>query len=218
MTMNIKTLRSKLGYTQTEFSKRYNISFRTIQNWENGVRIPPKYIINFLNEKVNKDLINSKTYVLPKYDQKKKELPKRRDFMNAYSWIKALDHEFDNKAVFALDEALICDGYFSGRNDEYIVWVYGDDSLTDYNGVVVIGNNIDSNYICEKNGIRYTNFNRTIIDALDNINLLDTQGITEAISKYYYQHNENLDNIYISPEYLDQYNNIVNDAIEYYDN
>lgn len=216
--MNIKKLRSKLGYTQTEFSKRYNIPFRTIQNWESGVRIPPKYIIDFLNERVNKDLINSKTYILPKYDPKKKELPKRRDFINAYSWIKAINNEFDNKAVFALDEALICDGYFNGRNDEYIVWVYGDDSLADYNGVVVIGNNIDNNYICEKNGIRYTNFNRTIIDALDNINLLDTQGITEAISKYYYQHNENLDNIYISPEYLEQYNNIVNDAIEYYDN
>lgn len=216
--MNVRTLRSKLGYTQAEFSKRYNIPFRTIQNWESGVRIPPKYIINFLNEKVKKDLTNSKTYILPKYDSRKKDLPKKKDFQNSYLWLKALKDEFNTNVVFALDEALMCDGYFNGRNDEYIVWVYGDDSLTKYNGVVVLGNNIDDKYINEKMGIRYTNLNRTIIDSLDNIKILDTQGITEAISKYYYQNDGNLDNIYITPEHLELYTNLVNDAIEYHDN
>ena len=44
----------------------------------------------------------------------------------------------------------MCQGNFGGRNDEYIVWVYGDDSVSCYNGVVVLSNKISKHYIKEK--------------------------------------------------------------------
>ena len=39
--MIIRELRSKLGDTQSEFASRYGIPFRTVQNWETGLRKPP---------------------------------------------------------------------------------------------------------------------------------------------------------------------------------
>ena len=77
--MNIRELRTRLGDTQSEFAARYNIPFRTIRNWETGVRKPPEYILNLLEQRIHEDLINRKTIALPKYDPKKKDLPKRSD-------------------------------------------------------------------------------------------------------------------------------------------
>ena len=34
MMMNIREMRTRLGDTQSEFAARYNIPFRTVQNWE----------------------------------------------------------------------------------------------------------------------------------------------------------------------------------------
>lgn len=38
--MDIREMRTRLGETQSEFAERYHIPFRTIQNWETGVRVP----------------------------------------------------------------------------------------------------------------------------------------------------------------------------------
>ena len=42
--MTIREMRTQLGDTQSELSARYNIPFRTIQNWESGIRKPPEQI------------------------------------------------------------------------------------------------------------------------------------------------------------------------------
>ena len=62
------------------------------------------------------------------------------------------------------------------------VWVYGNDSVTRFNGVVVLGNRISPYYVNNRNGLDFTNFNRTLSDALANESILDMQGITEAVS------------------------------------
>ena len=209
-------MRSKLGITQGEFAARYNIPFRTIQNWETGSRKPPEYIIDLLERQVKEDLINRKTIVLPKYDTNKKDLPKRSDFVGSISWLKAVRDCIGENAVFALDEALICQGSFGGRSDEYIVWVYGDDSLTRYNGIVVLGNHISPYCVKEKNGLRFTEFNRTLSDALANESILDMQGITEAVSRYYYSNNESFNGISVAPEYQERFEQLAEDAIDYY--
>ena len=214
--MDVREMRSKLGITQGEFAARYNIPFRTIQNWETGSRKPPEYIINLLERQVKEDLINRKTIVLPKYDTNKKDLPKRSDFVGSISWLKAVRDCIGENAVFALDEALICQGSFGGRSDEYIVWVYGDDSLTRYNGIVVLGNHISPYCVKEKNGLRFTDFNRTLSDALANESILDMQGITEAVSRYYYSNNESFNGISVAPEYQERFEQLAEDAIDYY--
>lgn len=78
-----------------------------------------------LEERVKENLINRKTMELSKYDAKKQNLPKRSDFVGALSWLKAVNDCISQPIVFALDEALMCQGYFSGCNDEYLIWVYG---------------------------------------------------------------------------------------------
>lgn len=216
--MTIREMRTALGNTQSEFASRYNIPFRTIQNWEAGVRTPPEYIAELLENRVQADLINRKTATLPKYNPQKQDLPKRRDYVGAISWLKAVRNCLGENVVFALDEALMCHGHFGGRSDEYLVWLYGDDTVTRYNGVVVLGNRVSPNNIKERNGLLYTDFSRTVSDALANESILDMQGITEAISKYYYRNGESFEGISVAPEYQERFDQLAEAAIDYYEN
>ncbi len=216
--MNIREMRTLLGDTQSDFAARYNIPFRTIQNWESGMRTPPEYMISLLEDRIRADLANRRTRVLPKYNPQKRNLPKRSDFVGATAWLRAVRECIGETVVFALDAALMCQGNFGGRSDEYLVWVYGDDTLSRFNGVVVLGNRISPHSVKEKNGLRFTDFSRTIMDALANESILDMQGITEAISKYYYRNGESFDGISVAPEYQDQFDRLAIEAIEYYGN
>ena len=208
-------MRTRLGDTQSEFAARYNIPFRTVQNWEAGVRKPPEYMINLLESRIRADLINRKTIALPKYNPQKSDLPKRGDYVDAISWLKAVRDSLGENIVFALDEALMCQGNFGGRSDEYIVWVYGDDSALRFNGVVVLGNQVSPHNVKERDGLRYTDFNRTVADALANESILDMQGITEAVSKYYYRNGESFEGISVAPEYQERFDKLAEEAIDY---
>ena len=81
-------------------------------------------------------MANRKTKELPKYDPQKRNLPKRADFIGATAWLRAVRECIGETAVFALDAALMCQGNFGGRSDEYLVWVYGEDIPSDFNGIV----------------------------------------------------------------------------------
>lgn len=210
-------MRTLLGDTQNEFSLRYNIPFRTIQNWESGVRKPPEYVIALLEKQIKEDLINRKTITLPQYDEKKKPLPKRSDYVGAISWLKAVNKCIGERIVFALDEALMCQNTFGGRSDEFIVWIYGSESATRFNGVVVLGNDVHSSNIKNRDGLLYTDFNRTLYDAFSNEAILDMQGITEALSKYYFTHGRSFDGIFVPPEFQSRFERLTIDAIEYYE-
>lgn len=214
--MNLRELRMQLGDTQSEFAQRYHIPFRTVQNWETGVRKPPEYIMELLENRIMTDLVNRRTRVLPAYDPQKYDLPKRRDHIGALSWLRAVREHLGDSVVFALDEALMCQGSFGGRSDEYLVWVYGNDSLSRFNGVVVLGNQVSSYSVKERNGLRYTDFNRTLSDALANEGILDMQGITEAVSRYYYRNGNSFDGISVAPEFQDRFELLAREAVEYY--
>lgn len=216
--MNIREMRTCLGDTQREFAARYNIPFRTVQNWETGTRKPPEYITELLESRIKNDLLNRKTAVLPKYSSQKIDLPKRSNYIGATAWLKAVRDCIGEPVVFALDEALMCQGSFGGRSDEFLVWVYGNDSLTRFNGVVVLGNHISPYYVESKNGVDYTNFNRTLFDALANESILDMQGITEALSRYYYRNGDSFNGIFVAPEYQAQFEKLADEAINYYEN
>ena len=161
--------------------------------------------------------MNKKTIALPKYNAAKHNLPKRSDYVGAIAWLKAVRDCLGESVVFALDEALMCQGNFGGRSNEYIVWVYGDDTVSHFNGVVVLGNHISPYSVKEKDGLRFTDFNRTVTDAIANESILDMQGITEAISRYYYRNGESLEHISIVPEYQKRFDELVKEAIEYHE-
>lgn len=216
--MNVHEMRTNLGVTQSEFAARYHIPFRTVQNWETGVRQPPAYVISLLEDRIRTDLINRRTAALPKYNPGKRDLPKRRDYVGAISWLQAVQACIGENIVFALDEALMCQGSFGGHSDEFLVWVYGNDSVSQFNGVVVLGNQITASNVKEKNGLKYTSFNRTIADALANEAILDMQGITEALSKYYFQNGNSFEGVFVAPEYQERFETLAEEAIEYYEN
>lgn len=216
--MNIREMIIRLGDTQSEFAARYNIPFRTIQNWETGMRKPPEYIMSLLESRMKSDFANRKTTALPKYDPQKSNLPKRSDYVGALAWLKAVRDCIGEPFVFALDEALMCQGNFGGHSDEFLVWGYGDDSVSHFNGVVLLGNWISHYSIEEKNGLRFTDFNRTVADALANEPILDMQGITEALSRYYYRNGESFEGISVVPEYQGRFEKLAEEAIDYYEN
>ena len=194
--MNIREMRTKLGDTQSEFASRYNIPFRTIQNWETGLRKPPEYIISLLENRIRDDLVNRKTVKLPQYNPHKKNLPRRSEYVGSLPWLKAVCECVGENIVF--------------------VWAYGNHSLAHYNGIVILGNKISSYCVKEKNGIQFTDFNRTLSDAFANEAILDLQGITEALSKYYYTNNESFNGISVAPEYQERLEALANEAIKYY--
>jgi len=215
--MTIRELRKQLGDTQSEFAARYSIPFRTVQNWETGTRKPPDYMVDLLEQRVKEDLINKRSVALPAYDPRKRDLPKRGDYVSALSWLRAIQDIIGEPIVFALDEALMCQGSFGGRSEEFIVWVYGDDKVSRYNGVVVLGNRISQYSVREKKGLRFTDFNRTVSDALANEAILDMQGITEAVSKYYYSNGESFEGLFVAPEYQDGFEKLAKEAVDYYE-
>ena len=215
--MTIREMRTELGDTQSEFADRYHIPFRTIQNWETGVRKPPEYIMSLLERQVKEDLVNRRTAVLPKYDPKKVDLPRRENYIGSLSWLKAVRDCIGEDVIFALDQALMCQGLFGGRNNEYIVWVYGGESLDRFNGVAVLGRKVSPFCVLEKNGLKFTDLDRTISDALANESILDMQGITEAVSHYYFSKGESFEGLSVTPEYQDAFERLAQDAKSYYD-
>lgn len=44
----IREIREGLGLSQSEFSKKFNIPRRTIENWEQGKSIPKAYIVSLI--------------------------------------------------------------------------------------------------------------------------------------------------------------------------
>lgn len=44
----IIAIRSKSGLSRKEFSEKYDIPYRTLQNWELGLRECPGYVIRLL--------------------------------------------------------------------------------------------------------------------------------------------------------------------------
>lgn len=54
--MDITEMRNYIGVSRAEFSRRYNIPLRTLESWEAGVRTPPEYVLNLLEESVRAPL------------------------------------------------------------------------------------------------------------------------------------------------------------------
>ncbi len=157
------------------------------------------------------------TLSVPVSDPSKKRLPSIYDYPDSMSWLIAVRDCLGKNVVFALDEALMCEKSYLGRNDQWVVWIYGDAALSKYNGVMVIGNNVDPQYVkTNRYGLSYTCFNRTLIDAMANEDILDMQGMLEALSYYYETHGHSFEGLFIPPEYQEQFQQLSLDAIEYY--
>lgn len=55
MQLTVRQMRELLGASQTSFGDRYGIPMRSIQNWENGERSCPDYVLRLLQRCVLED-------------------------------------------------------------------------------------------------------------------------------------------------------------------
>ncbi len=55
--MTIKELREMTGLSQAKFSKKYHISKRTLENWEQERRTTPEYVLFLLEAVIKNDII-----------------------------------------------------------------------------------------------------------------------------------------------------------------
>lgn len=53
--MTTKEIRALLGISRAEFSRRYEIPIRTLENWDSGVRQPPEWALKLLERAVRED-------------------------------------------------------------------------------------------------------------------------------------------------------------------
>lgn len=53
--MNTVEIRKILGVSRAEFSRRYGIPIRTLENWDAGVRKPPDWLLKLLERVVRED-------------------------------------------------------------------------------------------------------------------------------------------------------------------
>ena len=55
--MTIKELRQQRGLSQSAFAKYFEIPVRTVQDWEQGKRKPPEYLVKLMQYKLEKENI-----------------------------------------------------------------------------------------------------------------------------------------------------------------
>lgn len=56
----IRSVREKTGLNRREFSDKYGIPVRTLEEWEAGRRTPPEYVVRLLSYVVEFQLIKEK--------------------------------------------------------------------------------------------------------------------------------------------------------------
>ena len=77
--MNITEMRHYIGVSRAEFSRRYSIPLRTLESWEAGVRTPPEYVLDLLEESVRRTDIIEVTFVYDTLLQNGKIYPWSKD-------------------------------------------------------------------------------------------------------------------------------------------
>ena len=65
---SIKSLCERCSLTQSDFSRRFEIPYRTVQDWYSGRRVPPEYVITMIEkicsfEQLRKGCENMKNYI-----------------------------------------------------------------------------------------------------------------------------------------------------------
>jgi DNA-binding transcriptional regulator YiaG len=54
--MNFKEIRELSGMNLKQFSEYFNIPYRTVQNWDLGLRQCPEYVLELIQYKLNNEM------------------------------------------------------------------------------------------------------------------------------------------------------------------
>jgi hypothetical protein len=107
-------------------------------------------------------------------------------------------------------------GLFAGYVNENQIDLYATEREPYANINYTIVNGFDGIETTEVGGLRCTTIRQTINDMLRDYDKIDEQALVQALSDYYYSHNESFDSLDIEPQYLPRFNALVDWAVEYY--
>ncbi|MCL2748409.1 MAG: hypothetical protein FWE59_07125 [Oscillospiraceae bacterium] len=118
--------------------------------------------------------------------------------------------------VLSHTSALECLGLFTGYVNENQIDLYAieREPYTNINYNIVSG--FDGIETTEVGGLRCTTANQTFNDMLRDYDRIDEQALVQALSDYYFSHNESFDGLDIEPQYLLRFNTLADWAVEYY--
>lgn len=88
--MTIKEMRDLLGVSRAEFSRKYKIPIRSLENWESSTNKPPEYLIDLLERAVIED---------KKEDELKEALEEFYD-----SCIRTGNYDLEENAEYFIEE------------------------------------------------------------------------------------------------------------------
>ena len=60
-TKTIKEICAEYGLSQIELSRRFDIPYRTVQDWCRGLRVPPEYVVRMIEELLKRGYVNENT-------------------------------------------------------------------------------------------------------------------------------------------------------------
>lgn len=137
----------------------------------------------------------------------------RKDFISTRLW---LQNVMTNDVILCGVSALEYLEMFSGFFDEAIIDVYsiqkGLYNNINYN---IVDSYDDIDYFISDN-VCCTTFEQTINDMLSDFENTDEMALTEALSNYYYSHNESFEGLNIKPENKDTFEQLKQPVIDYY--
>lgn len=134
-------------------------------------------------------------------------------YLSYTQWFKNV---IDEDIILCGTSSLELQDMFNGSSDEKTIEAYalikGQYDNINYH----IVNSFNDIECCTLHGIKCTTFNQTINDMLSNDSLYDLWAITEALSNYYYSHNETFNDLIITEQNTEKFEAIKQDAINYY--
>jgi hypothetical protein len=140
---------------------------------------------------------------------------RRNEYLSNRAWFR--DVVGGQDLVLCHASALECLQLFVGYVNAKEIDVYAKEKGVYDNINYRILNNFEGIDIVSIGNLKCTSFNQTVNDMFREFDSTDEQALTEALSKYYYMHNESFDGLTIRPENMKIFNYVKEGAIEYYD-
>lgn len=96
--MNINEIRKKANMTQKEFGEYLNIPVRTLQAWEGEKRTPPEYLVELIEYKIKKEMLEMLKLIVK--DHGEEEIIKEGTLIEIVEYLK----ENEELTNWVLDE------------------------------------------------------------------------------------------------------------------
>ena len=137
------------------------------------------------------------------------------EFLTHGEWLRAVAGGKD--VILRYTSALEYLQLFGGYLKETMIDVYAKEPGEHENIDYMIADSFDGIDYFQSGNVLCTTADQTVNDMLEDFENIDDQSFIEGLSCYYYTHDKSFAGLNIKPENIDQFNEIKDWAIEYYD-